>query len=137
MSHDLHWWAESGQLDKLLHALSTGADREARNEDGMTPLQLAVAKGRADAVALLVDAGADLEAAEGAAPSLRPLHRACLGSDLFALSRNEELIRLLLDRGASPSTRDDAGRTPLHLAIEWCGPELLGRLVEEGADVAA
>ena len=45
MSHDLHWWAESGQLDKLLQALSTGADLEARIEDGMTPLQLAVAKG--------------------------------------------------------------------------------------------
>jgi cytohesin len=137
MDHDLHWYAESGQIDRLRADLEAGADREARDEDGRTPLQIATEKGRLDVIEVLADAGADLDAAEGVAPSLRPLHRACLVSERFALVRNEEMARLLLRRGADPAVPDDAGRTPLHLAIEWCGSDLLERFIDKGADPVA
>ncbi len=56
----LHAVAASGNIVALASVLETETNLEARNELGLTPLQIAVIKGHLAAAALLVDKGADL-----------------------------------------------------------------------------
>jgi ankyrin repeat protein len=51
--------------------LAHGADREARNNDGQTALQLAIREGADEVAAALLRHGAD-PAGQGAAPLVRP-----------------------------------------------------------------
>jgi ankyrin repeat protein len=85
-----------------------GADVEAvsRNPMAVRPIHAACSAGRVDAARVLLDAGADVNAAEHG--GYTPLHLA-LGNG------NEELAQLLLERGADPDARLDDGRTPADL----------------------
>ena len=44
-------------------------------------------------------------------------------------------IKLLLEAGADPNTRDEQGNTPLHLAVKVGWLKRVGLLVSHGADV--
>ena len=56
-----------------------------------------------------------------------PLHVAVGG-------RHEEVARLLLERGADITARDESGHTPLHLAARGEDKGILGLLWDRGAD---
>lgn len=136
MELELHWWAESGQLDRLREALAAGADPEERDDEGRTALQVAVATGAVDAVRTLLEGGADTEAAEEASPNYRPLHRACVASEADARER-ADILAALLEHGVDVTARDGRARTVLHLAIPWCTSEFVDALLARGADAAA
>ncbi|MBT2337513.1 ankyrin repeat domain-containing protein [Variovorax paradoxus] len=88
----LSHFIRAGDLALVTQAIAAGADVNARGPDGLTPLMIASALGQAQAVALLLTAGADPLAAEprmGAAA----IHKA-------AQSGSADVIRLLLDYGA-------------------------------------
>jgi ankyrin repeat protein len=133
---DLHWYAESDQVDRLREAIAAGADLSARDDEGRTPLHVAVEHGRHAAVRVLLEAGADLEAPERAQPGYRPLHRACLPRPPDG-TIDPELVDLLLEHGAHADVDDARGETPLHLCVGWCDSDLVGRLVGRGARVGA
>ncbi len=46
-----------------------------------------------------------------------------------------EIVRLLLDRGASPNEKTKAGETPLELALRGKHPEVAALLIANGADL--
>jgi ankyrin repeat protein len=50
---------------------------------------------------------------------------------------NEALASLLCDHGADPNTEDNAGVTPLHLALKSGRDYMLGLLLAHGADPCA
>jgi len=80
---------------------------DARDRDGSTPLHCAVWKGHEDVVALLVDAGADVNAHnENDHWGTTPLHAA-------AHANQSVIAQLLIDHGADINARDREGRTPL------------------------
>jgi ankyrin repeat protein len=84
---------------------------EARWEDEFTPLTLAIDRGHADVVRLLLGRGADIEASDD--DGFTPLY--------FALVHDqEEVVEVLLDGGADVSRAGPWGLTPLMLAaIQW------------------
>ncbi len=103
--------------------LAAGADHRLTTDDGTTPLMAAAGLGRCtnertlrrgvrlpaaeDAVKLLLDAGADVNAVnEG---DFTALHAA-------AYRGLNEVIRILVERGANINARDYRGRTPYRLA---------------------
>lgn len=101
----------------------------ARSADGFTALHLAAYFDRPGAAALLLAAGADLDAETPDDRRLHPLHSAAAG-------RSAAVARLLLAAGAHPDVRQPGGFTPLHAAAEHGDEALVTLLVDRGADPA-
>ena len=107
----LHLAAHFGSLDALRTLLSNGASHRAlsHNSNGNQPLQAAAAGRQSDAVAILLEVGADVDApSEG---GFTALHSA-------AASGDTEITRMLLEAGATVHVRAEGGKTPMELAIE-------------------
>lgn len=79
-----------------------GANPNARDKKGVTPIQIAVTMGFIEGVERLIKAGADIEVADsaGETPLIVAVHR-----------RDIPMIRLLLANNANPDRADNSGRT--------------------------
>jgi ankyrin repeat protein len=100
--------AKSGntELARALLASDTSLV-EARDKDGSTPLHCAVWKGHQPVVALLLEAGADVNAQnENDHWGTTPLHAA-------AHANQAAIAQLLIDHGADVQATDREGRTPM------------------------
>jgi len=98
------------------------------SSDGWTALHLAAAFGTPEAVALLLQKGAKVDAVSTNPQTNQPLHAA------LALSRNPETIQLLLQAGADPNARQTAGFTALFSAAAANRRDLAELLINAGAD---
>jgi ankyrin repeat protein len=119
----LHWaahWDDLGTADKLIRV---GADPNATNEYGITPLVLACENGSAAMVGKLLFAGAQ---------HTEPALMTC------SWTGNPEAIKLLLDRGADPNAKEARqGQTALMWALDQKHLDAARGLIEHGADVNA
>jgi ankyrin repeat protein len=106
---------------------------------GDTALHLAAAALRPLAVAALIEAGADPNAANRRGATA--LHYACdarpKAGKTWNPSRQTSLIALLLDAGADIERKDKAGAAPLHRAVRARSPKAVRCLLERGARVDA
>jgi uncharacterized protein len=121
---DIFEAAAVGELDRLRAIAPEPSDVNVWSPDGFTPLHLAAFFKHPEAVRLLVDNGADLEAISRNrtfAPEARPLHSAAAAGDV-------EVSRILLDAGADPNARQHGGFTPL-MAAEQSGNRPLAELL--------
>lgn len=112
----------------IRQALKSGASADSRDGDGTPALMLASLFGGVDCMHVLLDGGADVNAA--ANNGATALHWAV---------PDPEKVRLLVARGANVNARStDLGRTPLLIAASYPGTvELVRFLLSKGADLKA
>ena len=115
-------------LETVVKCLRAGADPNARNEFGYSPLHLTAWFSKdAGAAAALLEAGADLKTRTK--KGYTSLHIAAW------LNNNPAVASVLLEAGADPNARTTTGHTPLHLAARFNGnPEVVVELLRVGAD---
>lgn len=100
----------------------------AHSPDGWTPLHLAAHFGRTEAVRVLLNKGAGVNARSTNPMRNTPLHAAAAG-------RATDAARLLVEHGADVNAHQHAGWAALHAAAQTGDVELARLLIENGADV--
>ncbi len=123
-----YWGNDTDSMQMFQKLFDDGADVNAADRSGTTPLQAALTRGsgNTDLLALLLDKGADIKTknAEGRNALL-----------LAVAGTNTAAVTLLLRRGADVNTRSSAGDTPLHLAVLSQNQDLIDALLNAGANV--
>ena len=106
--------------------LEAGADANARNDRGLTPLHEGATNSNPVVTAHLLAAGEDPNGLDN--EGYTPLHYAA------AQSGNGRVVTRLLGAGADPLAESNDGRTPLHSALRYAGElGVVSELLEAGA----
>jgi ankyrin repeat protein len=133
----LHYAADANRCDPkaqtetITYLLSIGADPDALDKSGVAPLHRAVRTRSLSAVRALLDGGANSRARNKTGST--PLHlavqttgRGGSGSE-HARQQQAGIIKLLLERGASPADKDGRGKQVRQAATsEWIRTLLVG-----------
>ncbi len=110
--------------------LSNGADANAPNKGGHTPLHLAAAVDNLEAAQSLLKAGADLQARNVKDRGKTALHYAAINGSLLVAD-------LLLQNGVDVDARCSVKATPLSWAAYLGTLETVKFLISKGADITA
>jgi ankyrin repeat protein len=116
----LHWAVRANDIDAAQRLLHAGANPDAANRYGVTPLSLAAENASAPLIQALLQAGAQ-----------------STGAILMTAARtgNGEVVRMLLARGADANARENSlGETALMWAAAENHSEAVRALIEHGAD---
>ncbi len=120
---------ESEREKKALSFIKAGADINPRGE---TPLHLAAQYDFLAVAAMLIEKGANIQAALSEGHSSR-----CAGETPLHFANSLEMATLLLKAGADPNAKDADGRTPLFCSNVHENPAIVSALIQAGADVNA
>src|SRR5262249_23083708 len=130
----LHFAAAQGHADVVKLLLEHKANINAPMSHslyvnaGATPLQLALAAGHVEVIRLLVE--------KGALPKFDKRMRDALLRQAISQKRLK-LVLWLEAEGTRIDPKEHGGWTPLHLAAELGGRDMVGKLLAKGADLKA
>lgn len=146
---------QGNEIKKVKDLIAQGANVNARNEFGETPLHLAQSKEMAE---FLLSKGADIHAKDNEF-GITPLFNAPKEIFKFLISKGADVnvrskkgltplawsaygddldrIKLLISKGADVNSADDYLKTPLHIASNWNKVEIAKLLISKGAKVNA
>ena len=119
------WNSQIPDIDLLLEK---GADLEAKDDDGQTPLVVGIQHEKLETVKYLLERGADLEAKDGHGRT--PIAMA-------VQKRRLEIVDLLLEKGADLEAKDSHGRTVLTVAVQKGTLQTVYLLLEKEANLEA
>jgi len=108
--------AATGNSDEVQAAIADGADVNARDLRGDSPLIYAAAFGNATAAGALLKAGAEVN---------RPGARGSTALISAAGAGQIELVAMLLEAGANPFALDDQGQSARTIADLWGQPKVV------------
>lgn len=121
----------------LKELVKRGADLEARDRRGNTPLLSAVAMGRFAAIRTLLNAGARIDAVDTEGNGVLHLVNGGTSSIIGDGDPKKSTIHYLITHGADVFARNAKGQTPLHLAVEHRNTTDVRALIAQGADPRA
>jgi Ankyrin repeats (3 copies)/Ankyrin repeat len=126
-------WNEKNQVAMIRLLLKAGAEIDAQDKNGATPLHRAVRTRCAAAVKCLLDAGADATIKNK--PGSTAFHlavqntgRGGSGAEM-AKRAQREIIQVFLARGISPKVKDANGKS----VVDWVRSDWVREIVESGA----
>jgi len=127
---DLYEACALGDTKRIAELLGANAGSlQSYSADGYTPLHLAAFFGQVEAMKLLLDRGAKIEAVSTNAMKVTPLHSATAGGSV-------EAVELLLAKGANANARQHGGFLPLQSAASNGNVAMVKALLEKGADAS-
>lgn len=106
----LHEAVAKGDADMVRALIEAGANVNAKDDYGYTPLHRAAGRSRVYIAGMLIEAGADVNASD--IFGMTPLHEAAINGDAG------DVASVLIEAGADVNAKDDYGKTPLHMAAE-------------------
>jgi ankyrin repeat protein len=117
-----------GNVDTIKPLLEKGADVNAKDNDGWTPLQFAAKRGSLEIVRLLLENGADAKAKSNDG-----------GTALMSAAKRGymEIAELLVAKGADVNAKIDTYGTALTFAAAAGETNAVGFLLDKGADINA
>ena len=122
--------AKRGYIDVVKYLVDHGADVHRTDEEGETPLLMAIMspheQHREPIITYLLEHGADVNHADNSGRT--PLH-------LVSFDGTVPQAQMLMDHGADVNSRDTWGKTPLLNAVDAHSIDMIHYLVEHGADV--
>jgi ankyrin repeat protein len=123
-NRDLTQASMSGDVEKVISLLGSGADVNAKDQRGWTALLWAVSRGQMDLVKLLLDKGADVNAKgeHGWTPMMEAANR-----------NHPEAVKLLLNKGADVNLKHEYGLTAMKIAKAKGYKEIESLLKARGA----
>uniref|UniRef100_A0A8D2L4N5 Ankyrin repeat domain 27 n=1 Tax=Varanus komodoensis TaxID=61221 RepID=A0A8D2L4N5_VARKO len=125
LCHPLCQCSRCGPVQKkFFRVRSNGLGVNVTNQEGRTPLHVAVLHGHADLVSLLLKHGASIGAKD--ANHAVPLHLACQNGHF-------QVVKCLLECSAKQNTKDIHGNTPLMYACLNGYQEIAAFLLQHGA----
>ncbi|KAF2212469.1 hypothetical protein CERZMDRAFT_3410, partial [Cercospora zeae-maydis SCOH1-5] len=127
----LHLAAWSGNVEALSLLLAHSIEVDfLSGRDGYSALWCAISASQIDAARLLLKHGARVNLPAASGGGLKPLHQA-------AVTGQNAMCELLLDRGAHVDCLDDEQNTPLHYAAAAGSVSSVKVLLRAGADIEA
>ena len=125
---ELHQAVIAGNIQSVTNLLNNGADINAKNGLGWTPLHAAIRSNHKDIVELLISKGADVNAKDNNGQT--PLH--------FAVeSGQNDIIQILITKNANINETDNNGDNALSLATKTEQNAIAAKLVDTGAQQPA
>ncbi len=129
-SHDrpLHYAVNKSDINTIILLIKNGADINAQNWHGETPLHKASKKegwGNKEIMSTLINHGADVNIRDNKGQT--PLHHA-------SQKNSKEVIPVLIAHGAKVNAKDKKGQTPLHHASRRSHLDAVTLLIQKGAD---
>ena len=157
----IHLAVLRANMDEIKTQIKGGANINAADEVGNTPLHLALGLGETNIAEWLISQGVDLNIKANDGRSMT--HAAAAGGQIELLKKlvveslklddknvlgqtplhlavaagQTETVEWLLKQDQKVSIQDANNNTPLHLAVTYCRADLATRLVERGADLKA
>jgi ankyrin repeat protein len=122
---------ESSWLKIARLLLESGANLEATDEDGSTPLTLAAAYGQTDIFSFLLDRGAGINVRDKNGNT--PLIAAACECALATMNSTYDIVKILLQKGAAVNERNHEGATALMNAASGFGDAAIVKLLLDAA----